>query len=85
MQSTTQGHKNGQYVIVSGWGYFLVHSFANRVLTALSVDTKRGVCVWVQYIGGGVLGREGGCDGKLVALKVQWGDERIYMEQKMGP
>jgi hypothetical protein len=25
-----------------------------------------------------VLGMEGGCDGKLVALKVQWGDERIY-------
>jgi hypothetical protein len=34
--------------------------------------------LWVQYMGGGVRGIEGGCDGKLVALKVQWGGERIY-------
>jgi hypothetical protein len=44
----------------------------------LCVGTKGMYTLWVQYMGGGVRGIEGGCDGKLVALKVQWGGERIY-------
>lgn len=63
-------------------GYHLVHTFPDNGVLMVCVSVRKGCTRVGTVYRRGSAGMKGGCDGKLVALKIQWGGEKIYGTKK---